>query len=1052
VFGNLGDNVLSGLAGNDQLAGLAGEDLLLGGDGNDTLFAGDGDDTLVGGAGSDVFKVFGSSPVGLDTLADLNGLPGGDKIDVVGMVGFVPGASNVNDFLKTATINGSTVIQVDKDGTANGVSFVDLAVLQGLSTDIAGLLANGVLVQGADVLEPSTKAFQGGSGADSHAGSNVVSDLMFGLAGNDTLTGDVGADTLDGGTGMDLLVGGSGSDSYVIDSVGDKISETGVDTDDRILASIGIDLTVNAAVYAGIEHVTLTGSSALNATGNGFANMLIGNSGANHLDGKVGNDTLIGGAGNDVYEVDSSDQVIELANEGIDQVNSSANFTLGANIENLTLTGASSISGQGNDLANKITGNAASNGLVGLGGNDTLIGNDGNDGLDGGTGADSMVGGAGNDTYAVDDAGDKVMENGPSTDTGDTVQSLITYTLGANLENLIQLGSAKIDGTGNNLDNLLSGNSADNLLSGLAGADIIDGSLGNDLLLGGDGNDTLHASVDADTLVGGAGSDVFQFFSFSVQGVDAIADLNALGGDKIDVTSLLTGFVPGVSDVDDFLTTVTVNGSTVLEVDKDGTANGVTFFDMVVLQGVSTDIDGLLANGVLVRAGDVLAPPPTSTFQGGAGADSHAGTALSDLMFGLAGNDTLTGNAGADTLDGGAGTDSLVGGAGNDTYVVDSAGDKISETGAEANDRMLASISIDLTVNAVAYLGIEHVTLTGSAALNATGNASSNMLIGNSGANHLDGRGGPDTMIGGAGNDIYEVDDSSDQVIDELNGGIDQVNSSAIGFALGVGVENLTLTGNAAGGTGNDLANKITGNAAANFLSGGGGNDTLIAGDNADDLDGGTGADSMTGGTGTDTYHVDDIGDKVAESGPAGEFDQVRSSISYTLGANLEGLVLTGSATVDGTGNSLNNSIFGNDADNVLSGLAGDDDLFGAGGNDLLLGGDGNDVVQLGAGLDTAIGGAGNDAFQFNGGLNGLDVIADFTGGDVIDLSGLLSGFDFASDNINDFLKTSTANGNTTIQADVDGTANGVAFVDAVVLEGVSTDLAGLLTNGNLVV
>lgn len=113
---------------------------------------------------------------------------------------------------------------------------------------------------------------------------------------------------------------------------------------------------------------------------------------------------------------------------------------------------------------------------------------------------------------------------------------------------------------------------------------------------------------------------------------------------------------------------------------------------------------------------------------------------------------------------------------------------------------MLASISIDLTANAVAYFGIEHVTLTGSAALNAAGNASSNMLIGNSGANHLDGAGGPDTMLGGAGNDVYVVDDSADQAIDELNGGIDQVNSSAVAFTLGFGVENLTLAGIAAGG------------------------------------------------------------------------------------------------------------------------------------------------------------------------------------------------------------------------------------------------------------
>jgi len=131
------------------------------------------------------------------------------------------------------------------------------------------------------------------------------------------------------------------------------------------------------------------------------------------------------------------------------------------------------------------------------------------------------------------------------------------------------------------------------------------------------------------------------------------------------------------------------------------------------------------------------------------------------------------------------GTDSLIGGDGNDTYVIDNAGDKISETGAEINDRILASINIDLT----AYAGIEHVTLTGSSALNATGDGSANMLIGNSGANHLDGKAGADTLIGGTGNDVYEVDSSSDQVIEYANGGIDQVNSSD-DFILGAGVEN----------------------------------------------------------------------------------------------------------------------------------------------------------------------------------------------------------------------------------------------------------------------
>ena len=271
------------------------------------------------------------------------------------------------------------------------------------------------------------------------------------------------------------------------------------------------------------------------------------------------------------------------------------------------------------------------------------------------------------------------------------------------------------------------------------------------------------------------------------------------------------------------------------------------------------------------------------------------------------------------------------------------------------------------------------------------------------------------------------------------------------------------MTGNnAANGIGNELSNKITGTAADSILFdfqalfGNGGNDTLIGHTHSDHLFGGTGADSMVGGAGSDLYEVDDIGDKVMENGPSTDQDGVDSSITYTLGANLEFLQLVGSANIDGTGNSLGNDITvtGGSGDNVLSGLGGNDTLFAGTGNDLLLGGDGGDFIFLDSGLDTAVGGAGNDTFRPIS-LNGLDVIADFAvgpGGDLLDLESVFAaGFDFATDNINDFLRTSTANGSTTIQVDGDGTANGVAFVDLVTLQGVSTDLAGLLTNGNLI-
>ena len=426
--------------------------------------------------------------------------------------------------------------------------------------------------------------------------------------------------------------------------------------------------------------------------------------------------------------------------------------------------------------------------------------------------------------------------------TEDGVVSSIDYTLGANIESLELTDTGAIDGTGNTLANEIQGNTGANVLSGLAAADTLRGGGGGDLLLGGDGDDVLVAAdfedtlaVGDDTLVGGAGADRFVFEEGPITGLDRIRDFNAPLGDVIDVTGVLVGFTAGLRRKQFLKTTTTLDGSTTIQADLDGTAGGVLFKDLVVLEGVSTDIDGLIANGSLSSLG-LAATPINGTTAG----ESKEGTAISDLINGLGGNDTLTGDAGADTLDGGTGTDSLTGGAGNDTYVIDSASDKVSELVGDTDDRIQASISIDL--NAAAYANVEHVTLTGTGALHATGNALDNMLIGNAGANTLDGQVGADTLLGGAGNDTYVVDNSNDSVIENPGEGTDQVNSSD-SFALGASVENLTLTGTAGiSGDGTDLANKITGKAGDNVLSGNDGNDTLTGNDGADQLSGGGGA------------------------------------------------------------------------------------------------------------------------------------------------------------------------------------------------------------------
>lgn len=168
----------------------------------------------------------------------------------------------------------------------------------------------------------------------------------------------------------------------------------------------------------------------------------------------------------------------------------------------------------------------------------------------------------------------------------------------------------------------------------------------------------------------------------------------------------------------------------------------------------------------------------------------------------------------------------------------------------------------------------------------------------------------------------------------------------------------------------------VTGTSKNDTITTYGGNDIINGGAGNDILDGGVGNDKLTGGTGNDTYIVDSIGDNVFETSTLiTEIDTVEASITYTLGVNLENLTLTGSGAIDGTGNSLNNTLTGNSRNNTLNGGAGNDTLIGGGGSDILVGGAGNDVLT---------GGLSNDLFLYNtnaafsSGSVGIDRITDF--------------------------------------------------------------------------
>jgi Ca2+-binding RTX toxin-like protein len=230
------------------------------------------------------------------------------------------------------------------------------------------------------------------------------------------------------------------------------------------------------------------------------------------------------------------------------------------------------------------------------------------------------------------------------------------------------------------------------------------------------------------------------------------------------------------------------------------------------------------------------------------------------------------------------------------------------------------------------------------------GSAQTNILVGNALDNTLDGGAGADWMEGGAGADAYWVDNAGDTVIELVGEGFDTI-ASTVSYTLAANVEKLLLLGSALTATGNSGGNILVGNALAN---------TLDAGGSGDILDGGTGADTMIGGTGDDSYWVDDAGDAIVELVGEG-FETVASFVSYTLAANVEKLILLGTATA-ATGSAQTNILVGNALGNTINGLGGDDWLEG---------------------------GAGVDHFVFGPGA-GHDRIVDFgLGGehDVLDLS-----------------------------------------------------------------
>ncbi|PZV40337.1 hypothetical protein B5V02_01975 [Mesorhizobium kowhaii] len=386
------------------------------------------------------------------------------------------------------------------------------------------------------------------------------------------------------------------------------------------------------------------------------------------------------------------------------------------------------------------------------------------------------------------------------------------------------------------------------------------------------------------------------------------ADGSAAGSDFV-VNSTVTGFqgTPAIAALADGRFVATwESGDT-----GDGSSGCIRaqIFDPTIFVGTAgADI----WQGSNVFADHINGGASADTLSGLGGDDTISGDAGNDILNGGAGSDKLFGGADTDTLNGGAGADTMSGGTGNDTYWVDNAGDKVIELNGQGTDNVQSYVSFNLSGQE-----IENLALRSNGNINGTGNSIANVITGNSGNNVINGLGGADTMSGAQGNDTYYVDNAGDHVIEANGQGTDGVFSSVSFNLSGQELENLTLTG--AGninGTGNSIANIITGNSGNNVIDGLGG------------------ADTMSGAQGNDTYWVDNAGDHVIELNGQGT-DNVQAFVSFNLsGQELENLALRTGASINGTGNSIANTITGNSGANVINGLGGNDTLSGSTGND----------------------------------------------------------------------------------------------------------------------
>lgn len=751
------------------------------------------------------------------------------------------------------------------------------------------------------VQQENTIVFTGTAGNDTLNGT-AVNDQLLGLAGNDTLNGLGGNDILDGGDGDDRMVGGTGDDLYIVKQSGDTTIESanqGIDTIERYFDS-------NYLLTGNIENLSLKGT-ALNGFGNALDNVITGNELNNYIDGFEGNDTYVfakGGATDTYSFQDVTTAVNKLKIQGYttDEVfaqkqGNSVYLSFKNSSDHIWLYNyyvADSTSG-GVTTTNKLDQIEFDSGVVWTQADiQTLVDRATSNRAPTVTGSIPQI--LTNQNSAFSYVIPATVITDP--DTWDSLSFKVTATTQTNGQYDPIPAWLTFDSATRTLSGTPPVGTTGNLSFYYWGTDMYGQGTGTSFTL--KVNPPNRAPVVA----------------------NAIADQTVTDGKAFSYTIAANTFTD--PDADPLTYTATL---------EDGSALPAWLSFNAATRVISgTSPDNSLPLNIKISAKDsgnlVVSDVFKLTFavqnltvNGTTGVDTLYGGSGNDTITGQGGNDTLYGQSGNDSLDGGTGNDSMYGGKGDDTYTVDSATDVINENANEGTDTVKSSVTLTLT-NA----NVENLTLTGTSAINGTGNSLNNMLIGNSGNNTLtggagddwlDGAAGTNTLVGGIGNDTYVLSVSTNTITELANEGTDTV-QSAITYTLGAtsNLENLTLTGTSAiNATGNSLNNTLIGNSGNNTLTGGTGDDWL---------DGAAGTNTLVGGTGNDTYVLSVSTNTLTEAANEGA-DSVQSAVTYTLGNNLENLTLTGTTAINGTGNTLANILKGNSTNNTLTGGTGND-------------------------------------------------------------------------------------------------------------------------------